>query len=84
MASLYRERHQVGGGKSDRGDARMLANLVRTDSHNHRPVAGDSALASAVQVRARAQQQLMGAEPEDQSDLGGWFRTRQSESTARS
>ena len=28
--------------------------------------------------------QLMGAEPEDQSDLGGWFRTRQSESTARS
>ena len=25
----------------------------------------------------------MGAEPEDQSDLGGWFRTRQSESTSR-
>ena len=66
VASLYRERHQVGGGKSDRGDARMLANLVRTDSHNHRPVAGDSALASAVQVRARAQQQLV------------WNRTRES------
>ena len=29
VAALYRERHQVGGGKSDRGDARMLANLVR-------------------------------------------------------
>ena len=54
-ASRYRERHQVGGGKSDSGDARMLANLVRTDRHNHRPVAGDSATASAVQVRARAQ-----------------------------
>ena len=66
VAALYRERHQVGGGKSDRGDARMLANLVRTDSHNHRPVAGDSTLASAVQVRARAQQQLV------------WNRTRES------
>ena len=66
VAALYRERHQVGGGKSDRGDARMLANLVRTDSHNHRPVAGDSTLSSAVQVRARAQQQLV------------WNRTRES------
>lgn len=43
-AARYRERHQVGGGKSDRGDARMLANLVRTDRHNPREVAGDSAL----------------------------------------
>ena len=66
VAALYRERHQVGGGKSDKGDARMLANLVRTDSHNHRPVAGDDARASAVQVRARAQQQLV------------WNRTRAS------
>ena len=65
-ASRYRERHQVGGGKSDSGDARMLANLVRTDRHNHREVAGDSAAASAVQVRARAQQQLV------------WNRTRAS------
>ena len=42
-ASRYSERHQVGGAKSDSGNARMLANLVRTDRHNHRPVAGDSA-----------------------------------------
>ena len=55
-ASRYRERHQAGGAKSDSGDASMFANLVRTDRHNHRPVAGDSAAASAVQVRARAQQ----------------------------
>ncbi len=55
--ALCRERHRVGGGKSDRGDARMLANPVRSDSHNHRPIAGDSALASAVQVRAHSQQQ---------------------------
>ena len=37
----YRERHHVGGGKSDAGDAKLLADLVRTDRHNHRGVAGD-------------------------------------------
>ena len=36
----YRERHHVGGGKSDAGDAKLLADLVRTDRHNHRGVAG--------------------------------------------
>ena len=46
-ASRYRERHQAGGGKSDSGDARMLANLVRTDRHKHREVAGDSAATSS-------------------------------------
>src|SRR5690625_471132 len=40
-ASRYRERHHVAGGKSDRGDAKMLADLVRTDAHNHRQVAGE-------------------------------------------
>lgn len=30
---------------SDSGDAKVLADLVRTDRHNHRPVAGDSDLA---------------------------------------
>ena len=38
----YRERHHVGGSKSDAGDAKVLADLVRTDAHNHRVVAGDS------------------------------------------
>ena len=38
----YRDRHRMGGAKSDRGDAEVLADLVRTDRHNHRPVAGDS------------------------------------------
>ena len=40
--SRYRDRHGVGGAKSDRVDAKVLADLVRTDRHNHRPVAGDS------------------------------------------
>jgi hypothetical protein len=55
-ASRYRERHGTSGAKSDRGDAKVLADLVRTDRHNHRPVAGDSELAEAVRVLARAHQ----------------------------
>jgi hypothetical protein len=54
--SRYRDRHAVSGAKSDRGDAKVLADLVRTDRHNHRQVAGDSDLAEAVKVLARAHQ----------------------------
>ncbi|MDT5153443.1 MAG: hypothetical protein QOI01_5176 [Mycobacterium sp.] len=32
----YRDCHQVSGAKSDAGDAKLLADLVRTDRHNHR------------------------------------------------
>jgi Transposase/Transposase IS116/IS110/IS902 family len=60
-ASRYRERHTISGAKSDRGDARMLADLVRTDRHHHRPVRGDSGLAEAVKVLARGHQQLVWA-----------------------
>ena len=48
--SRYRERHSTSGAKSDPGDALVLAELARTDGHNHRPVAGDSDLAEAVKV----------------------------------
>jgi Transposase len=58
-ASRYRERHTISGAKSDRGDARMLADLVRTDRHHHRPAKGDSGLAEAVKVLARGHQQLV-------------------------
>ena len=51
--SRYRERHSTSGAKSDPGDARVLAELARTDAHNHRPVAGDTELAEAVRVLAR-------------------------------
>ena len=54
--SRYRDRHATSRAKSDRGDAKVLADLVRTDRHNHRPVAGDSGLAEAVRVLARAHQ----------------------------
>ena len=43
QASRYRERLGVSGAKSDTGDAHMLADMVRTDSHQLRAVAGDSA-----------------------------------------
>ena len=42
QAARYRERHSVSGAKSDAGDAHVLADMVRTDSHQLRPVAGDS------------------------------------------
>ncbi len=57
--SRYRERHSTSGAKSDPGDARVLAELARTDAHNHRPIAGDSELAEAVKVLARAHQSLV-------------------------
>ena len=35
--SRYRDRHNLAGAKSDAGDAKVLADLVRTDRHSHRP-----------------------------------------------
>jgi transposase len=55
----YRRRHGVSGAKSDAGDAHMLADMVRTDSHQLRPVAGDSPEAEAVKVVARAHKTLI-------------------------
>jgi hypothetical protein len=65
QASRYRERHGVSGAKSDGGDAHMLADMVRTDSHQLRPAAGDSAGAEGIKVVARTHKTLI------------WDRTRQ-------
>ena len=62
----YRDRHHVSGAKSDASDAKLLADLVRTDRHNHRRIAGDSPDAEAIKVLARAHQNLI------------WARTRHS------
>jgi transposase len=64
-AARYRERHTTSRAKSDRGDAKVLADLVRTDRHIHRPVAPDSELLEAIKVLARAHQNLI------------WTRSRQ-------
>jgi len=52
----YRDRARVSGAKSDPGDARVLADMVRTDAHQHRPVAADSDLAEAIKLVARSHQ----------------------------
>ena len=57
--SRYRERHSTSGAKSDPGDARVLAELARTDHHNHRPIAGDSELVESIKVLTRAHQGLI-------------------------
>lgn len=38
----YRERYVTSGAKSGPADAKVLADLARTDRHNYRQVAGDS------------------------------------------
>jgi transposase len=65
QASRYRERHGVSGAKSDQGDSHMLADMVRTGSHQLRPAAGDSPQGQAIKVVARAHKTLI------------WDRTRQ-------
>jgi transposase len=57
----YRDRHGLSGAKSDGRDSKTLADMVRTDRHNLRPVAGDSDLAEAVKITARAHQSLIWA-----------------------
>jgi hypothetical protein len=63
--SMYRVRHGVSGAKSDSGDAHMLTDMVRTDSHQLRAVAGDSAEAEGLKIVARTHKTLI------------WERTRQ-------
>jgi transposase len=57
----YRDRHSAAGRKSDRGDAVVLANVLRTDAHAHRPLPADTEPAQAIAVLARAQQDAVWA-----------------------
>ncbi|XVQ07320.1 IS110 family transposase [Spirillospora sp. CA-255316] len=59
QAARYRERHAVSGAKSDAADAHVLADMVRTDAHQLRPVAGDSARAEAIKVVTRMHKTLI-------------------------
>ncbi|GAA3838357.1 IS110 family transposase [Streptomyces coacervatus] len=58
-AARYRDRHSVSRKKSDPGDALVLANILRTDMHAHRPLPDDSDLGRAIAVLARAQQDAL-------------------------
>jgi transposase len=57
--SRYRDRHSTSGAKSDAGDAEVLADMVRTDRHHHRLIAGDSEVVEAIKVLARAHQSMV-------------------------
>ena len=59
QTSRYRDRHGVSGGKSDTGDAHVLADMVRTDSHQLRQIAADTPAVQAVKVVARAHKTLI-------------------------
>jgi transposase len=65
QAARFRDRHGVSGAKSDSGDAHALADMVRTDSHQLRPAAGDSPEAEGVKVLARTHKTMI------------WERTRE-------
>jgi hypothetical protein len=52
----YRDRHSVAGRKSDHGDSFVLASVLRTDMHAHRPLPAGTELGQAIAVLARAQQ----------------------------
>ena len=59
QAARFRERHGVSGAKSDAGDAHALADMVRTDSHQLRPAAGDSPEAEGIKVLARTHKTMI-------------------------
>jgi Transposase/Transposase IS116/IS110/IS902 family len=65
QSARFRARHAVSGAKSDAGDAHVLADMVRTDSHQLREAAGDSAEAAGIKVLARAHKTMI------------WDRTRE-------
>ncbi|MCX5316669.1 IS110 family transposase [Streptomyces sp. NBC_00154] len=58
-AARYRDRTSVSRKKSDPGDALVLANILRTDMHAHRPLPADSDLGRVIAVLARAQQDAL-------------------------
>src|SRR5690625_1314711 len=59
LAARHREALSLSGAKSDKADAHMLADMVRTRRDQLRPVAADSDLAAAVKVVARAHQTMI-------------------------
>lgn len=70
QAARYRDRLALSGAKSDAADAHMLADMVRTDSHQLRPIAGDSSGAEAIKVVARAHKTLIWERPGTASGCG--------------
>ena len=57
----YRERHGQAGKKSDPGDAALLADVLRTDRHQHRALPATTEDARAVRALARQHQEAVWA-----------------------
>jgi transposase len=57
----YRERHGHAGKKSDPGDAAVLAGILRTNRHLHRPLPRITDQGLAVKARARQHQEAIWA-----------------------
>ena len=56
QVARYRERHGASGAKSDRGDAHVLAEIMRLDRAHHRAMAGDSSELEGLKLVARSHQ----------------------------
>ena len=59
QVARFKERYVTSGAKSDAADAHALADMVRTERHQLRAMAGGSAQAEAIKVIARAHQTLI-------------------------
>ncbi|HEX8627957.1 MAG TPA: IS110 family transposase, partial [Catenuloplanes sp.] len=73
-AARYRDRHGTSGAKSDRGDAHVLAEIVRLDRDHHRTVAGDSPAAEGLKLVARSHQAFIWDRTRDLQRLRGALR----------
>jgi transposase len=59
QVARFKERYNLSGAKSDPADAHAMADMVRTERHQLRAVAADTADAVAIKVVARAHQTLI-------------------------
>lgn len=55
----YRDRYKVSGQRTDEFDAMVLANILRTDRHNYRPILPDSPLTAELKILTREYSQLV-------------------------
>ncbi|HEX5049453.1 MAG TPA: IS110 family transposase [Gammaproteobacteria bacterium] len=60
VVKASRPRYRAAGGKHDRGDAYLLADLLRTDGHRFRPLTPQSAGIKALRAQVRARDDLLG------------------------
>jgi transposase len=59
QVARYRETHHISGAKSDKTDAHVLAQMVRTERDRLATVAGDSELTAAIKVVARGHKTMI-------------------------